>query len=425
MFDNLTRGGARSSTSIDPRKIKEELDEKVRRLDPEACPLQLITDKLSRGPRPKSHKICVQQYDAFDHFDIASNFTAGTSGEARYARIRVANRSRVTTGNQMIYYPQDKITIPSTNQTVEVMITPLASKVVNGAELSLTTGLTGNTATRTAGTDIVVRNIEPQPIIPFTNTDIVYVGRTIHESQPIEASPIQRDCFYDYNWVEHKEAVVVFTEDQKEWVQTHGSVPDFTFQQREQIMEFKKSVEYSMFFGERAVNFEQAGRPTRHMRGLIPSIQTNVAVYNPDSISDFEVMFGNFLLHQGFRYNPNGKRKFAWAGAQFLQKFAMAFRDYRNIAFNKGQYSPGLNVDSYNILGMEILITRNEVFRLGTEMDHWCIIFDPQEAELRPVKTYESRPYALANERDYKWMIEWQGSIAWHREEVNAILRTN
>jgi hypothetical protein len=44
--------------------------------------------------------------------------------------------------------------------------------------------------------------------------------------------------------------------------------------------------------------------------------------------------------------------------------------------------------------------------------------------ELRVVKDFNSRFYQNNDERDYKIMMEWQGTIAWHLEQSHALLRT-
>ena len=418
---NIIRPGVRTSITADPATLKQDVDEKVRRLSPEATPMLLLTEAIGKGKRPRSHKVVTMEYDSFDHFDVATNAAAGSAGEERFARITMTGQGRL--GSIPVYHPQDKIYVVSTGQILEVTHTASAAVRYGAAEFAVTAGLTGNTTTRTAGRDLVVRNIEPYPVLAFDSSDVIFLGRTLHESQVIEAQPHHRDVVWDCNYLEHKEKVLAFSQDAKEIIETTGRV-DFSFQQEEAIAEFKKDVEYTTFFGERAENFDVAGRPTRHMRGLIPSIRTNVTQYNPDSVTDFEKMFSSFLLEQGFRYNPNGPRKIAWAGARFLHQFSLAFREYRNTEMKNGSYMPGLNISSYNILGMEIAIARNEVFRLGTSLDHWCVVHDPLEAELRVVKNFESRPYARPDERDFKMMLEWQGTISWHREASSALLRT-
>jgi hypothetical protein len=288
-----------------------------------------------------------------------------------------------------------------------------------GASDTVTTG------TSTAGT-VVVRNLTPDPIAPFSQSDVIYLGNAISESQDILAEPSQRDILFDCNYVEHHEKVITMTEDQYKWVQTHGSVPEWSFQQREAMKEMKKDIDYLAFFGERAVNFDVENRPARHMRGLLNSIQTNVAYYNPASTVDFELMFANFLHNQAFRYNPNGKNKIGICGPDFLFNFNMAFREFRRTTdIDVKAKKAGLDIDTYKMpSGYTISLTSSEVFRRGTAMSNWCFIIDPMEAEWRIVKDFSTRPYQLATQRDIKLMMEWQGTIAWHLEQSHALLRT-
>lgn len=56
------------------------------------------------------------------------------------------------------------------------------------------------------------------------------------------------------NFVEHKEKTIEMTEDQKEWVKTKGSKPDWDWQQQEMMSEFKIDVENTLMWGDRAID---------------------------------------------------------------------------------------------------------------------------------------------------------------------------
>lgn len=424
-YDNRNRPGVRTTQTVNPQTIVPDIDERIRTLAPESTPLIWLGEKLGKGGAPKSKKVQVMQYYEFDHVDTVTAVTMGTASEVRFMRLTMAQISRPTTNGTMYYYPQDKFWIPETGQTVEVVITPDAAMVVNGSEITLTGGLTGNTTTRTAGSDIVVRVVDQVPAITWTGGDIFFMGRSISESQDIEAQSAQRDVMFDCNYVEHKEAVYICTEDQTKFIQQYGKLNDLTWQQEQMIKEFKKSVEYSAFFGERAVNYDQNNRPTFHMRGLIPTIRTNVTVYNPDYTDDFEQMVSSFMLEQAFRYNTDGvNSKIAFCGARFLHNFNLAFREYRRSDISKNMQTPGLDIHSYHWMGNTLHLVRNDVFRQGTALENWCAVVEPSEAEWRVAKNFESRTFDVAYERLHKLMVEWQGTIAWHCEEKHALLRT-
>lgn len=430
-FDNRSRPGQRTSISIDPKQILEDIDTKVRELEPAATPIQTFANIMGGGKPPKGHKIQVKQYHVFDNYDFCSAVTVGTGADSRLARMTLDQPSRPTTSGIMYYYPQDKFFIEKTGQVVEVVMTERASMPVgDGTNYSnANTTLTGNSTTRTQAGTVLVRVIDAVPFQTFTTSDVIYLGRTIYEGQPIQAESKQRDYIYDTNFVEHKEAVLEMTEDQVELVETEGTVPDWDFNQEQMMKEFKVSIDYNLLFSERSIDNVVPGKPKRHMRGLFNSIRTNVAVYNPATINNFEVMFGNFMYEQAFRYNTSlDFSKLGLAGGRFLFDFNQAFRDYRRTTglsskdFGK---EIGLNFNTYVIPGgHNVTLTRTEALRQGTPLENWCFIIDPKMMELRVKKDYESRNYSQTNERVEKVMVEWQGTVAWHLEQNNALLRT-
>lgn len=429
-YDNRIRRGVRSTTSMSPKNIMEDMSESIRVLSPDSSPLQWMTAEFGRGSAPTNPKIQVVEYHEFDNFDYCAAVVLGAAadGEERLARLSLTQPSRPTTNGSMYYRAQDKFYVYATGQTVEVVMSPNDAILVDGVnEMTATVALTGNTTTRSAADSVVVRNTEPYPIKAFTTSDVVFLGRTIYESQDIEATPAQRDLLYDCNFVEHKEAVVEMTEDQKNLIVSKVGVPDWDFQQEEMLKEFKRAVEFNMLFSERSVDFS-GPRPKRHMRGLLNAIQTNVSLYNPAGLTGtaMENLFSNFLLEQGFRYNPKGSRKIGIAGPRFLHNFNLAFKDYRRVTglSTKGEKA-GLDIASYHIVGnYSLTLVRSDVLRLGTGFENWCFVIDPTQAEMRVKKDYLTKPYSLPTERMFKLMVEWQGTIAWHLEQSHALLRT-
>lgn len=422
---NTTRPGLRTTQTVNPQSVKPQLNEQIRTLRPESMPINYLLEKIGASGKPKSKKFQVRKYYATDMLDQVTAVTLGLSAdsETRFARLTIANISRPgITG--MIYYPQDKIYIASTGQTVEVVMTPNAAYQINGADLTLTTTLTGNTTTRSAAGTIVVRVVEQVPYLTHGVSDIWLLGRTIWESQPIQAQSLQRDLVYDFNYLEHKEWVLNFTDDQIDYVEQYGGVKDFTFQQQELIRESKEQVDLTLWTSERAVNYDQQNRPTYHTRGILNAIKTNVAVYNPTAPGlDFEQLVSDFMYKQAFRHQ-GGMRKWAFAGADFLNNFSRAFREYRRSDINVSKQTPGLNIETYSWMGYTIDFIRNERFRLGTAMSNWVCVIDPEQIDIHVAKNWDTRNYNLASEREKKVMYEWSGGIAFHLEEHHALLRT-
>lgn len=422
-WQNNTRRGLRTTQTVNPQNVRPSVSEQIRELYPEATPIVYLMEKLSNAGKPKSKKVQVRKYYATDMLDQLTAATAGTAGEARFGRITVAQTSRPGQSG-ILYYPQDKLYIVATGQTVEVWMTPDAAYKVNGSEVTLSAGLTGNTTTRSAPGTIVVRVVEPVNFVAPSSSDFWHLGRTIWESQPIGAQSYQRDVVFDYNFVEHKEWVLECTEDEMDYIDTYGSIKDWDFQKKQTIREAKDQVDSTMWFSERHINYDQPNRPTHHMRGILNAIKTNVTLYNPQQTNlDFEQLVSDFMYKQAFLHQGS-KRKFAFVGAEFLNNFQKAFRDYRRSDINVSKQTPGLNITSYVWMDYQIDLIRNERFRLGTPMSHWCCVVDPMEIDVHLAKNYETRPYNLPTEREKKLMIEWSGTVAFHFEEHHALLRT-
>lgn len=426
-YRNIIRPGIRSSVTQDPNRILEDIDEKIRKLSPYKTPLQTLGNFLkNKGAKPKGHEVKTMQYHSFDPLDwiSATTFNDAAAGP-RFARLTPDQISRPDTQSVMFYKPQDKLHLMETDQVVEVVMTADAALKVSGQEITLPTSLTGGTASRSLTGTIVVKNIEPAPLIPFTTGNCYFMGRTIYESQKIEGVGNQRDVIYDINYVEHKETVLTMTEDAHDLIQMKGP-NDWIFQNQETLEEFKTSVDLNCIWSKRALDTTEPRRPKHHMKGLFHTVKTNVGFYNPGTVTDFEAMFSRFAMEQAFRYNPNGKSKIAIAGAKFLYNFNMAFRDYRRTSDMQGVGKEiGLDFQSYYIPGgYKINFIPSELLRSGTKHEDWCFVIDPTQGEWRIVKDYESRMWKNNDERDYKIMIEWQGTISWHLEQAHAILRT-
>jgi len=216
------------------------------------------------------------------------------------------------------------------------------------------------------------------------------------------------------------------TEDQVHLVQTVGKIPDWNFQQKAMMREFKVDVDYNALFSERSIDFTIKDQPKRHMRGLKHDIKTNVSYYDPTATTDFELMMNNFAYEQAFRYNPNGeKTKLGLAGGRLLVDFNMNFRQYRRTSrLDDVGKKIGLDIQSFYIPGgFTINMVKSEA--LKGKMENWLFLIDPKLMEWRIKKDYNTRNYKLDNERIEKIMIEWQGSIAWHVEQAHALLRTS
>jgi len=432
-YRNIIRPGNITSTSHDARMLVEDINEEIRTLDEVATPLLTLSSYMGRGAKPKSPKIQSIQYHSFSHRDFASTLVLGSATSAQYSRfglLTLDQPTRPDVTDQMIYQPQDQFFIVETGQTVEVVMTPTDSISLaygNQNKLTLPTGVTGNTANVTSTGKIVVRAVRNEAIKSFTTSDLIFLGRSIYESQKIEANGVYRDLIYDCNFVEHKEKTMQMSEDQKEWIQTRFKKPIWDWEQQETMKEFKRDIENAMMFGVRNVDFTITGRPKYNMGGLYNAIKTNVSYYNPDGVTDWEALINSFCFEQAFRYNPNGKKKIAICGARFLNNFNQAFKDYRQtMGLAPSDNKVGLSINTYMMpTGEELkFIVSDFMLPRGTKMENWCFVIDPKEMEMRIVKDIQTKLWKMEDERDSHLMMEWQGSISWHREQSMALLRT-
>ncbi len=436
-WDSKLRSGTRTSTSIHPFDMWKDIDDSIQEIEPWSTPLQTLGKLLGRGKPPASHKILVRQYFPYDNLDHVIDVVLGDASEntERFALMTPLQASRPSIGGTALYHPQDKLYIVATGQTVEVVMNDVESIPLDeNTKLTITSsrffGDSNPHSTAPKGT-FVVRNIEPYPILPFTESDIVILGRAIWESQPVGSVATIRDYVFDCNFVEHRESDRLrFTEDQKKWVKTNAPRPFWTMEQEELIKEFKLETESNAYFSTRQVETMRNGRLKRHMAGLFYVVKTNVAYYDPASTSDFETLISNWLYHQAIRYRVGTMKKVLLAGGTFLFNFARAFRDYRRTESGAKNTPFGINFDTYVLPGgFEFKIIRNDLFRMGTPMANWAVSIDPSLMEWRIVKDYKTKVVSDPDriptpERDFEIVIEWQGSIAWHLEQAHAILKT-
>jgi hypothetical protein len=423
---NLSRTGVRSTLTVNPQSVLRDISAKARRLSPTAMPLMNFLLAVGKGRPAGSKKVETRRRYAFDHLDFISAAAAGTAGppdQRRFGRLTIDQISRPYAGGKMFYQPQDKFYIFETGQVVEVVMTPDAAYKVNGSELTLTAGLTGNTTTRTAAGTVVVRCIEPVNFIAPSSSYCYFLGRTIWESQPVETQGYQNDDVYDFNFVEHKELTIEATNDQLEYINMNGKFNDFSELQAEALEQFKTSIDVSCVWGERAINVDQTGRPTHHMRGLIHAIQTNITTYSPASTVDFENLTSEWMYKQVFRYQGQSS-KVVYAGAGWINNFNQAFKEYRRSDINMSKQTPGLNISTYEWMGYKISIIRSELFRMGTPQEHWAVAFDPSVIEPRINKNFDTFDPTLPNERVKKWTVEWAATISFNLEEHLALMRT-
>lgn len=447
-YRSTLRSGIRTTSSMNQRNILLDIDEKIRRVDPQNTPLQSLLRYMGKGKEPRNYKLEQIKYYSSSNFDYVAEtayapsvqFSASnTDKSSRYIAVRMSNISRpYADANDQLYHAQDSFHIVATGQRLEIVATATSGDCRASAmnsqgsvrDISFPVELSGDA--NKSGTYVgvtlpgwyLLRNIEPYPVIPFDRSDVVFLGRTIYESQNIEAYPNQRDVVYDCNYIERKEAVLIMTDEQKNMIKTATGTPDFNMQQEETVNEFKNTVEHVLMFGKKAVLYDVAGRPMHFTDGVLSVVRENVSYYNPYTIDSLEDVVSSFMFQQAFKL-PNKNKKVALCGDTFLYNFNQKFKDFRRgESLNMTEKKVGINIDTYMIPGgYELKLIATPFFKRNTPMEHYCCVIDPEEMELRTRIDYKTKPYSLAHERDYKLMIEWQGGVAFNRTESFALLK--
>lgn len=425
-WDNIAHRRLGTTQTLNPQALKRDIDEKVRTLKPESTPLiTLLGDTWKgMGKKPKSKKIEVMQHYAFDHVEEVSAATFWTSGTYQeFARLRLPQKTRPKSSGTMYYSPQDMFALPN-GQMAMVWVTPDACMVVNGSEYALTTTETGSASTtRTNPGYIVVRNVRQAPLISFTaGSYIRYLGRTVYEGQPFSATSKQESFIFKSNYVERKECVLEMTDDQIAFSDMHGWINNLSKQQEITLDNFHQEIEYLMWFGVKSLRYDQTNQPMHTMDGVIPQIRTNVQLYNPFSTEDPEKMIDTFILDMASRHGP--KIKTMHCGSGLLNLINNSFRDMRRSDVSTKSFTPGLDITTIHWMGFTLKLVRNEIFRQGTPQAYWGCVIDENEAEPRININFETKDLRQPRDRIFQWGCEWQGSLALHREEHNALIRT-
>ena len=85
-------------------------------------------------------------------------------------------------------------------------------------------------------------------------------------------------------------------------------IKDWDFQQEEMMSEFKEEIEHNFIFGQRAVD-SQSGLAKYSMDGFLNQIKTNVAVYDPATITDYETLIQNYMMLNAKYNTPEAHAK--------------------------------------------------------------------------------------------------------------------
>jgi len=423
-FDVIGRRTTTTSMTIDPRKLEPDISSRIDKLEPFITPLLGLRKLTGVGGKPKQHKYYTRQYNLYSGFDYVSAASFGTGNNTAFARLTMDQPEMVTTNALMFYQPQDKLYLIKSGDVVMVVMTPNATIKRNGSDFTCDAALTGNTTTRTAAGTVLVQNIRPYALTSFVNSDAICMGRTIYESQKIEKEGYRWDMIWDCNFVEHKEETLQMDNDMYDWVVTKGTIGEWQEQWDMSLKKFKYDIDSTLWYSDRSLQMNESRTPMRHTMGFFNAVKTNYCLYNPDLVADWESFLGDFIFENGFAYRGSSESKMFIMAPRLAYEFNMAFKEYRRATLDlKGKV--GFNIDEYSILGnRNVRIITNEGFRKSTQMEYWGVIIDPATMEYKIARDMETKYYQSNDDREKKYVVEWQGGIAWHTEQVNACLVT-
>lgn len=424
------RRGQRATTTVNPMDVIIDVDDVLSRAPKAEAAFANLLKHIQKGknnPTAKQSKIYMRQDFDFETYDQVTGVQIGTAGESRLARLTVACRNVINTTNNFFYRVGDELYL-SNGQTVEVVMTPDEK---SNAIATLTTGLTGNTTTRSAPGTIVVRNVEKAPFTPFPTGSVGglhWGGKSVAEGERVNSAPIQSDVFYDCNFVETFETTMEVTETELKYFQSRQQGGDYKFQQEKQLQRIHAMRDLRMFFGTRAaetVNIDGKSALKYRMGGLNYFVRTNVMAWNPLAVTDPEKIFNTWMVEHLFRHVPNDNYKVVFIGERLHAKWMEFYRDYRRIDMKAGGElrAMGIDFETYTFGTRKIQLIPYRHFGVGTEWEWWAFGVDLPSLQYYERFGATTRDYTQPGERVKKIALEMACTMAVRNEPAHAILR--
>jgi hypothetical protein len=413
-------------------------------LSPGRAPWLSFINKFGLYGKPLTQpKAMLKKWDLRDIFSYCDTVVTGKSVADQwtaFALIKMTTPTRPNLQDDMLVHPQDHLIIQETGQQVEIMMTPTEQiRIADGYAASCFFSfpdafLTHGSTTASAAGTIVVKTVNNEPFKTFNHSQVINVGRSIHESQDIDPPSEHSDPIYDCNFAEHMEWGLQITEEMYNIVKTEGKMPYgiFTKENKDLLLKAQQQVEYKILAGTMSVDTKNKDGIKYTMDGLLPKLESNIMYYNKNTVGSRERLLSTFIADCANAKNidPDGNdSKIYICGHDFYVGFNQDpnLQASRRLENDSGAITQelGFNINVYDIAGYKATLLKSEALR-GKYSD-WCFAIDPRMFKIRIFgnKNFTApKNYEGAKSRVKKIMIEWAGTTQIEHEQTCALLRT-
>jgi len=301
----------------------------------------------------------------------------------------------VATGTGTYFRPGDVVRIATTGENCSV-------SAVSANTVYVTRALGGVTALSAA-----------------SGVDLIKVGNAAAEGATL-GTLIQTKKVANYNYAQIQRDPWGFTNTLIA-SKLYGG-PEPANEAKKKLIEHKRQLENSLFWGKRDLTTPASGTPTGYVGGLFDYISSNITSVGGNLTESVMETF----LRTAFRYGSQNKVMFvsplvASAMSSFAQgKLALASVDTNKYGVSLGQYQ------SASGAVIQIMIKRDwlDFQASGNQYGGIGVVVDMDDVKMRPLRDTVLKPDRQANDEDsvkQEYLTEWSFEIG--QEKKHAIIR--
>ena len=301
----------------------------------------------------------------------------------------------VATGTGTYFRPGDVVRIATTGENCSV-------SAVSANTVYVTRALGGVTALSAA-----------------SGVDLIKVGNAAAEGATL-GTLIQTKKVANYNYAQIQRDPWGFTNTLVA-SKLYGG-PEPANEAKKKLIEHKRQLENSLFWGKRDLTTPASGTPTGYVGGLFDYISSNITSVGGNLTESVMETF----LRTAFRYGSQNKVMFvsplvASAMSSFAQgKLALASVDTNKYGVSLGQYQ------SASGAVIQIMIKRDwlDFQASGNQYGGIGVVVDMDDVKMRPLRDTVLKPDRQANDEDsvkQEYLTEWSFEIG--QEKKHAIIR--
>ena len=301
----------------------------------------------------------------------------------------------VATGTGTYFRPGDVVRIATTGENCSV-------SAVSANTVYVTRALGGVTALSAA-----------------SGVDLIKVGNAAAEGATL-GTLIQTKKVANYNYAQIQRDPWGFTNTLVA-SKLYGG-PEPANEAKKKLIEHKRQLENSLFWGKRDLTTPASGTPTGYVGGLFDYISSNITSVGGNLTESVMETF----LRTAFRYGSQNKVMFvsplvASAMSSFAQgKLALASVDTNKYGVSLGQYQ------SASGAVIQIMIKRDwlDFQASGNQYGGIGVVVDMDDVKMRPLRDTVLKPDRQANDEDsvkQEYLTEWSFELG--QEKKHAIIR--